>query len=228
MRAVVTIAVAAMLLCAADGGAQESPLSAIGDAAVREEIRAVIGSAQRKGVPQEPLYSKVREGIAKQSSANRIRDAVRLLAERLEKAHSALTPAQSVDELTAAAVALQAGVPEATLRGMRKAWPDRPLTVALGVLAELVAHGVPAKHAAEQVRELMQRGASSAQIVALGDTVRSDIAAGRAPDASMNLRSKNILSLLSSPGASATLETRSGGDPAGLRPPPVRPPPRRN
>jgi hypothetical protein len=201
--------------------AQSLELNAVADARARDAIRLVINDAKQKGVPEALLIAKVREGVAKQSEPDRIHSAVRTLADRLERAQRALSPVQALDELAAGAGALQMKVPEAMLRTMRRTWPDRPLTVPLGVLTELVANDIPAKSAAERVHALMERGASSAQIVALGDTVRADIAAGRAPDASMELRTKGILSLL--PNASgATTTTGQTLDTRARRP--VRPP----
>ena len=81
---------------------------------------------------------------------------------------------------------------------MRGVWPDKPLTVPLGVLTELVQSGVPHANATKRVRELLVKGATTAQLAALGTNVRNDIAAGLAPDASMELRSKGVLSQLHS------------------------------
>lgn len=175
-------------------------LDGIPDTRVRESIRTAIDAAKVKGVPEEPLLAKVREGIAKQSKPELIHGAVNTLAGRLERAQRALAPTFGLDELTAGAGALAASVPDDMLRSLRAAWPAKPLTVPLGVLTELVANGIPAKSAAGRVHALMERGASSAQLVALGDTVRADVAAGRAADASMELRTKAILSLLNSAG----------------------------
>ena len=194
-------------------------LDAISDVRARDAIRGVITEARGRGVPEGPLYSKVREGVAKQASPDLIVGAVRTLAEHLERAQTALAPVQAVDEVSAGAGALRVGVPDATLRGMRQSWPDKTLTVPLGVLTELVANDIPAKKAAERVHALLVRGASSADIVTLGDKVRADIAAGHAPDASMELRTKGVLSLIDAQAAvSPTFELRTNPRK------PVRPP----
>ena len=185
-------------------------LNGVSDARARESIRGVIAEARRSGVPDLPLLSKVREGVAKQSPPDRIVDAVSKLAGNLERAQRALTPVQAVDEVAAGAGAIRAGVPDAMLRGMRQSWPDKQLTVPLGVLTELVANNIPAKTAAARVRELMVRGATSAEIVSLGEEVRADIAAGHAPSASMELRTNAVLSLLNAQGAAAaSLDSRA-------------------
>ena len=147
----------------------------------------------------DPLIAKVREGVAKGSDRERIRDAVRVLTARLEASAAALAPVYSPGELSAGAGALQSGVPAATLRELRRVWPDRPVTVPLGVLTEMVADGVPLKLAGMRMRELMRRGATGAQLVALGTSIRDDVAAGYAPGTALELRSKGVFSLLANP-----------------------------
>lgn len=163
-------------------------------------IRTLIADAAARGLPTAPLVTKVREGMAKRATPERIRSATALLAERMTVAATALAPVRSADELTAAADALQAGVPTATLRELRGLWPETALTVPLGVLSEMLASGVSRPVATRRVRELLVRGATAAQFASLGTIVRNDIAAGLAPDAAMELRSKGVLSLLARPG----------------------------
>lgn len=173
-----------------------APYEAIDDASARTAIRTVIADAAARGLPTSPLVTKVREGIAKRATPDRIRNATSLLAERLAKASGALAPSRSPEELAAGADALQAGVSVTTLRDMRKLWPDKPLTVPLGVLSELMASGVSQSVATRRVRDLLIKGATSAQFASLGSEVRNDIASGLAPDAAMELRSKGVISLL--------------------------------
>ena len=173
-------------------------LDGVADAEAHAALRALLDDAAAKGVPTAPLVTKVREGLAKGATPDRIRSATAALAQRLEAAADALAPTRSVEEVSAGAGALQSGVPVATLRDMRRVWPAKPLTVPLGVLTELVQSGVPQANATKRVRELLVKGASTAQLAALGTTVRADIAAGLAPDASLELRSKGVLSLLHS------------------------------
>ena len=184
---------APMTLAAQDSAA---PYEAIDDAGARTAIRSLIADAAARGLPTSPLVNKVREGIAKRATPDRIRNATSLLAERLAKASEALAPARSADELAAGADALQAGVPASTLRDMRRLWPGKPLTVPLGVLSEMVASGVSQQIATRRVRDLLLKGASSAQFASMGTDVRNDIASGLAPDAAMELRSKGVISLL--------------------------------
>ena len=196
------LGVAATMFVAPKAFAQEataaSALDGLSDASAQAALRAMLDGAAAKGIPTSPLVTKVREGIAKGATPDRIRTATAALMTRLESAATALAPTRSTEEVSAGADALQSGIPAATLRDMRKVWPDKPLTVPLGVLTELVQSGVPHANATRRVRELLVKGATTAQLAALGTNVRSDIAAGLAPDASMELRSKGVLSQLHS------------------------------
>ncbi|MBL0938824.1 MAG: hypothetical protein IBJ03_08010 [Gemmatimonadaceae bacterium] len=174
------------------------PFDAIGDDGTRTAIRTIIADAAARGLPTAPLVTKVREGIAKKAAPDRIRTATSALAGRLAVAADALAPTRSNEELAAAADALQAGIPVSTLRDMRKLWPGKPLTVPLGVLAEMVQSGVSKQVATQRVRDLLVKGATAGQFASLGTNVRDDIASGLAPDAAMELRSKSVLSVLNS------------------------------
>ncbi|WP_310570603.1 hypothetical protein [Gemmatimonas sp.] len=203
------VALVALLFGAAPLRAQDaSPFDAIADDATKAALRSIIADAAARGLPTGALVTKVREGIAKHAAPERIRSATALLADRLAVANTAIAPTRSSDELTAAADALQVGIPASTLRDMRQLWPQRPLTVPLGVLSELVASGVSKPIATRRVRDLLMKGANTTQFALLGTSVQSDIAAGLAPDASMELRSKGVLSLIEqrSTGAGVTSE----------------------
>ena len=215
MRHHTILLLSAVLLATTPVRAQEfSPFDTIADEPTRVALRTIIADAAARGLPTSALVTKVREGIAKRASPDRIRHATALLAERLAVASSALAPTRSVDELTAAAGALQVGIPASTLRDMRQLWPQRPLTVPLGVLSELVASGVSRSIATRRVRDLLVKGATTTQFAALGTTIQSDIAAGLSPDAAMELRSKGVLSLIQQQMEAGVSATR-----APLRPP---------
>ena len=196
------LGVAATITLAPKAFAQETSaqaaLEGLSDANAQAALRAMIDGAAAKGIPTSPLVTKVREGISKGATPDRIRTATAALMLRLETAAAALAPTRAIQEVSAGADALQTGIPATTLRDMRRVWPDKPLTVPLGVLTELVQSGVPHANATKRVRELLVKGASTAQLAALGTNVRNDIAAGLAPDASMELRSKGVLSQLHS------------------------------
>ena len=192
----VVIAPALRAQDAAVAASTGATLDLIDNVAVRLALRTLISDAAASGLPTGPLVTKVREGVAKHAEPERIRSATSLLAQRLAVAANALAPTRSSDELAAGADALQVGVPSGTLRSMRRDWPTKLLTIPLGVLAEMVASGVPHANASRRVHELLVKGATPGQLASLGTSVRADIAAGLAPNAAMELRSKGVLSLL--------------------------------
>jgi len=174
-----------------------SELSEVADGRTRAMLLAVVRDAEANGIPLAPLYGKIREGTAKQSPPNRITDAVRALATRLATSREALASASSVDEIAAGAEALLIGVPASALRQLRQVWPAQLLTVPLGVVTELVAYGVSASHATARVRELMESGATNAQLVGLSTRVQSDIVSGTAASAAFERRARSAFGVLS-------------------------------
>ncbi len=168
--------------------AQERIVDRVSDSTAREAIRTTLAHAESQGVPTAPLLTKVREGLAKQAPALRIAHAVEQMGERLGVANDALAAVTSIDEVSAGAGALQAGVSATTLRELRVRWPRAALTVPLGVMTQMVASGVPVSRAVSQVRLLLERHATPAQLVAFTSAVQADVAAGIAPDVAIMLR----------------------------------------
>ncbi len=197
----------------APASAQGTAVLPIADAKARRAVEREIASAEAKGLPTQPLVAKAMEGVAKQATGERIRVAVAEQAKRLEQARILLAPSPSVAELTSGADALAVGVPGPMLKQIRAAWPaTQSVVMPLDVLTELVARNVPAKHALEQITQLMLRGATPSQIASIGASVQSDVAAGLAPDAALEVRARGVMSLLPSPAAAAALA------PSGRRP----------
>ena len=193
--------------------AQGTAVLPISDVKARQAVEREIASAAAKGLPTQPLIAKAMEGVAKQATGERIRVAVAEQAKRLEQARTLLAPSPSVAELTSGADALAVGVPAPMLKQIRAAWPaTESVAMPLDVLTELVARNVPAKHALEQITQLMTRGATPSQIASIGAAVQSDVAAGLAPDAALEVRARGVMSLLPSPAAAAALA------PSGRRP----------
>ena len=162
----------------------------------RDSIARIIQRAERRGVPVAPLLGKVRYGAVRHVPGDRIHDAVRDLATRLELSQSALAPAPTDAEVAAGADALGAGVAPATLSELRRASTDRSLVVPLGVLTELVSKGMPVANASSHVLDLLGRGAQAAHFIALSRNVQADLAAGIPIDAALDLRLKGILPTL--------------------------------
>jgi hypothetical protein len=209
MHRVPPLALVALVLAsvsAAAAFAQGPVVLPIADVKARQAVEREIALAEAKGLPVQPLVSKAMEGVAKQATGERIRVAVASQAKRLEQARTLLAPSPSVAELVSGADALAVGVPPAMLKQIRATWPrSQSVVMPLDVLTELVARGIPAKRALDQLTTLMVAGASPAQIAGLGASVQADVASGLAPDAALEVRARGVMSLLPSPAAQAAL-----------------------
>jgi hypothetical protein len=163
------------------------------DSATAAAIAPIVEQARADKLPVTPLYAKAREGHVQRVPIAKIEAAVRTLADRMRTANDALRPDASEQELNAAADAIKSGVPPETLRAMRKAGGDGSLAVPIGVLTQLIARGVPVERASMEVVALVQRGAVARNFIALEESVRQDVLAGRRPDESLDLRLKGII-----------------------------------
>jgi hypothetical protein len=185
----VAIVAASMVGARATLGQAITPLDSATDAA----IAPIVAQARAARLPVNPLFAKAREGQVQHVPVPKIEAAVRTLLERLRSANEALAPDASEQELTAAADAIKNGVPVTTLTAMRKAGRDGSLAVPIGVLTQLVVRGVPVERASMQIVDLLQRGAVARNFIALEESVRQDVLAGRRPDEALDLRLKGII-----------------------------------
>ena len=178
----------ALLLVAAQVGApalQDPRLDRL-DPDTRAQVTTVLDSARRVGLPTEPLIQRALEGATKAAPGARIVAAVRRLSADLGVARTALGSEASAPELEAGVAALRAGAnPQvlANLRSVRR----HPLTMALSVLADLVASGVPLDSAAAAVLALAPK-ARDADLVEFRRAVERDIALGAPPGAATSVR----------------------------------------
>lgn len=196
------VALAIASVMAVSAHAQQTPVLNIADARARVAVEREIAQAASRGLPVRSLIAKAQEGVTKRAPGERIRLAVASQARRLEQARDLLAPSPSEAELVAGADALAVGVPAPMLRQIRASYaPGQSVAMPLDVMTELVARGVPAKHALEQITNLMKRGATPAQIASVGASVQADIAAGLTPDAALEVRARGVMSLLPSPAA---------------------------
>jgi hypothetical protein len=197
-------------------------LQAISDPAARANIAATISAASDRGLPVEPLVTKALEGVEKGAAPTRIESAVQAMARRLATASQALAPVISMRELESGADALGAGVPAEVLRGIRAVSMGRSSAVALGVVAQLTARGVPATKAGGAVAALVKRGASSAHLQELQRLVQEDLAAGLPPSSALDLRVRALTSALP-PTLPATAATADALTNENFGPPTPRP-----
>jgi hypothetical protein len=151
------------------------------DVRARAALERVIDSALVAGVPAEPLVDKALEGASKGAPTEAVLRAVRGLAGDLTIARQALGANTLVGEMTAGAAALRAGVEPGALRSLRRDRPGQPLVVALGVLTDLIARGVPVDGAARSVLALTKAGIVDEQLVAFRRDVERDIGIGAPP-----------------------------------------------
>jgi len=149
------------------------------DSLTRPTVAALIDSARAAALPTEPLVQRALEGATKRAAPDRIVAAVRRLASDLGQARDALGATASPPELEAAAAALRAGAPPATLTALRRVRRES-LTVPLAVLTDLVGSGVPVDSAAVAVLSLAAK-ARDADLVEFRRAVESDIALGAPP-----------------------------------------------
>ncbi len=156
------------------------------DPDTRSAVAAVADSANGVGLPAEPIIQRALEGATKGASGARIVAAVRRLALDLGTARSALGTSASAPELEAAVAALRAGATPQVLAHLRDVRRP-PLTMALSVLADLVAGGVPADSAAAAVLALAPK-ARDADLVEFRRAVERDIALGAPPGAATSVR----------------------------------------
>jgi hypothetical protein len=163
------------------------------DSATAAAIAPIVEQARADRLPVTPLYAKAREGYVQRVPIPKIEAAVRALADRMRTANDALKPEASEQELSAAADAIKNGVGRETLIAMRKAGGNGSLAVPIGVLTQLISRGVPVERASMEVVALLQRGAVARNFIALEESVRQDVLAGRRPDESLDLRLKGII-----------------------------------
>jgi hypothetical protein len=182
--------------------------------AVRVEVDSILNTARSRGLPVEPLVDRALEGAAKGAPGEGILRAVRRLTEELTIARAAFGDSALPSELAAGASALRAGAVREDLVLLREARSGQPLTVAAGVLADLVAVGVPTDTAIAAVLALAG-GLDDAQYLAFRANVERDIALGALPSAALGVRLDGFDGLLevSSPASVDGLGSSAGRNP---------------
>ena len=165
------------------------------DARTRVAVERLIDSALAEGLPAEPLVSKALQGAAMRAPSAKILGVLQGLVGRLAVARGALGERALGSELDAGAEALRAGVSPDALARLRHDRPGQQLTVALGVLADLISNGVPAEAATSSVLALTKAGIADAQLVAFRRDVERDIGIGAPPAAAVVIHSGPLLNV---------------------------------
>lgn len=184
----IALGICAVILAGPAGaGAQEPRLVGRLPDAPRLQVNEILAAAHEAGLPAEPLVDRALEGVAKGAAPNMIVAAVLRLRGELDLARDAFGVTASAAELTAGASALRAGATRDNLARLRQLRPEHPLTVPAGVLADLVAAGVPIETGLDAVLALAD-GAADADYVAFRRNVERDIALGASPVAAVGVR----------------------------------------
>jgi hypothetical protein len=177
-----------LVLAASTAHAQDASLQTRLDATTYQAVSALLDSARADGIPTQPMISKALEGASKGADGARIVAAVRRLGGELRLARQSLGAASTVAELDAGASAIHSGVDPRELTRLRAARPRQPLTIPLGMLADLVARGVPADSASSAALALARSSMRDEDFVAFRRNVERDIALGAPPAAAASLR----------------------------------------
>lgn len=205
--------VCALIAGARVASAQDSLSQIAADRGTALQLTQIVESARARGLPTDPIIAKVRRGALLHVPSERIVAVARAVATRLEEARDALAPAPTPAEIAAGADALSIpGVTPDALRAVRSARPDKPVAVPIGVLTQLVAGGVPTKRATEIVTDLIKRGASDVQFVALGNDVASDVGRGARATSALDVRLRGLTAVLAPGSGSSSAAALSGAD----------------
>lgn len=183
---------------------------------VRYSVEVLLDSARIAGLPTAPIESKALEGLSKRQDDRRILLAVRKVFASLGQARVALGPKATHDELNAAASALRVGITTAELAHLVGSRQDKPITVPLVVLVDLVSRGVPRDTASLTIFQLWQRGAGDDDFYGLWRGVERDIVSGTDPGVALMNRAREIPSRgppPASPPASGRSEPSETHDP---------------
>jgi hypothetical protein len=174
------------------------------DRETRAALTTIVAEASARGLPTAPIVSKAQFALVVHAPPARIVATAKAVAARLDAARDAIaTDALSAD-IVSGEDALSFKIPKEILTRIHLAAPTRSIAVPLAVLTQLVASDVPAEQASKIVVRLMQQGATSGQLLALGNNVSSDVQRGARGAESADIRLHGLTPLLSPGGASTT------------------------
>lgn len=201
-RALRAAMLAAAILTARRAVAQDSAAVAGLDQQTSGQVARILESARSRGLPIDPILSKVRFAVVVHAPPSKIVATAQAVATRLEAARAIVAPHGAPGDIAAGEEALSFDVPRDVLRKVVQASPNHSVAVPIGVLTQLVVSGVPAGKAGEIVTELIKRGASAAQLVALGNDVNADVQSGARAVESADIRMRGLTPLLAPTAAS--------------------------
>lgn len=203
---IVRLVVAAMITLAASAPvalAQDTLEFKGADRETSAALTRIVQGASARGLPTDPIVAKVRFALVVHAPPARIVETAQAVAERLDAARAAIASDTLSADIAAGEDALSFKIPKGILTRIHEAARNRAIAVHIGVLTQLVASHVPAERAGEIVTGLMRRGATPAQLVALGNDVNSDVQRGAKGAESVDIRLRGLTPLLSPPTANA-------------------------
>ena len=186
------------LLCGLTGVAQsqESLDFVAADRETTAQLNRIFESVKAANLPTEPIIAKARFAMRVHAPMVRLIPALEAVASRLEDARTALGAASPKADIVAGQDALMTGVTKDMLHQIRVAQPKGSVAVPIGVMAQLVASGVPPKQATEIVSALVRGNATNVQLVALGNNVSQDVVAGAGASSALQIRLETLKPLL--------------------------------
>ncbi len=167
VRLLVALTLGSLPFATDTASAQDSRLSSRFSQPVAGRMASLIEAAGQEGLPTEPLVLRALEGGAKNVAVERILDALGRLRGALRTAKVTLGGSATTVELTTAAAALQAGVPETRLAELHRLRGSLSVTAPLGAYLDLVARGAEPERAWTHVAALARRRAVDADFVRL-------------------------------------------------------------
>ena len=190
------------------------------DAETSRQVSEIVHAATEAGLPASQIVAKARFAVLVRAPGTKIVETAKAVAARLEVARNSIAPHKLANDIVNAEEALSYDVPPEILRKISMASPNAPIAVPLSVLTQLVATRVPAKRAGEIVLDLVRRGATPAQMNALGNDVDADVrlAGIRALDAA-NLRYGHLSPTLAPLSPSSSVTDAAFSSPGGPKKP---------
>jgi hypothetical protein len=183
--------------------AQDTALLIPNDREASAQVVRIVASAEAAGLPTNPIVGKVQYGVrVARSKPSVIVASASQVAARLELARTALEPNASQLEIEAGANALAEKATPAALMAVRRASGNRPVVVPLSVLTQLLSSKVKLERATEIVTDLIKRGATTPQLVALGNDVADDARLGTPGAAAAEVRVRGLIAVLAARGVS--------------------------
>jgi hypothetical protein len=184
LSTVLVIALLGLLAAPAAGAVpagDEARLRARLAPATAARVLELVREAGENGLPTGALVARALEGASRSAADDEIVAAVRRQLSGLVAARRALGGGRTSTEIVAGASALLAGVPEDSLARLRVARPEGSLAIALVVLSDLVARGVPVEQASNGVLVAARSGATDAMLLRMRERVHARIERGEAP-----------------------------------------------